>query len=69
MNYVFLKVKFTIFGAKFKHKLILLPNICIKPFADLVLFEVRSHSPTLIIGQSMAVLLEQGIHPGNSTIP
>lgn len=35
----------------------------------LVLFELGSDSPSLVIGQGMSVLLEEGIDPGNTSIP
>lgn len=35
----------------------------------LVLFEVRTHSPALIIGQCVPVFLEQGIDSRDAAIP
>lgn len=35
----------------------------------LVLFELCSYSPSLVVGECVSVLLEQGIDPGYTTIP
>lgn len=36
---------------------------------DLVGLELRSHSPTFIVGQRVAVLLEERVNAGNTTVP
>ena len=38
-------------------------------FQNLVLFEVLSHSPALVVGQSKSVLLEESINSRNTSIP
>ena len=35
----------------------------------LVLLEVRAYTPPLVIGQGVTILLEQGIDPGDTSIP
>ena len=35
----------------------------------LVLLEVRAHSPAFVIGQSVPVLLEEGVDSGDSPVP
>ncbi len=36
---------------------------------DLILLEVGSDAPALIIGQRMSILLEQRVDAGNTTVP
>ena len=36
---------------------------------DLVLFEVCSHSPALVIGQCVTILLEQSVDAWNASVP
>jgi len=35
----------------------------------LVLLEVRAYTPALVIGQGVTILLEQGVDPGDTSIP
>ena len=35
----------------------------------LVLLEVRAHTPALVVGQGVTILLEQGVDPGDTSIP
>ena len=36
---------------------------------DLILLEVLSNSPTLIIGEGQSIFLEKGIYSGNTSVP
>lgn len=55
-----------------------LPELAVMPLVsppegvlpqNLVLLEVCAHPPALVICQGVPILLEQGVDPGNATIP